>query len=114
VHCASWIDAVLERKHQSVVGSGRGPPLRQLARRSRDLGDLGAEEEEEKEGREMFLNNRYERQQPTSAPTPQCRGSRLSLNHGARTLEFFVSKEDERNLYSTILKSFERMNMFFL
>jgi hypothetical protein len=77
VHCASWIDAVLERKHQSVVGSGRGPPLRQLARRSRDLGDLGAEEEEEKEGREMFLNNRYERQQPTSAPTPQGRASRL-------------------------------------
>jgi hypothetical protein len=111
VHCASWIDAVLERKHQRVVASGRGPPLRQLARGSCDLGDLGAEEEEEWE---IFLNNRYERQQPTSAPTPQCRGSRLSLNHGARTLEFFVSKEDERNLYSTILKSFERMNMFFL
>jgi len=29
-------------------------------------------------------------------------------------LEFFVSKEDEWNFYSTILKSFERMNMFFL
>ncbi len=56
MHCVTWIDAVLEHKHQSVVGSGRGPPVRQLARRSRDLGDLGAEEEEE--GWEMFLNNR--------------------------------------------------------
>jgi hypothetical protein len=48
---------MLEHKHQSVVGNGRGPPVRQLARRSRDLGDLGAEEEEE-EGWEMFLKNR--------------------------------------------------------
>jgi len=37
VRCASWIDAVWERKHQTVAGSGRGSPLRQLARRSRDL-----------------------------------------------------------------------------
>ncbi|CAM6022057.1 unnamed protein product [Sphagnum balticum] len=37
VHCVSWIDAVWERKHQTVAGSGRGSPLRQLARRSRDL-----------------------------------------------------------------------------
>jgi hypothetical protein len=59
VHCASWIDAVLGRKHQRVVGSGRGLHLRQLARRSRDLGDLGAKEEEEWE---TFLNNRYQRQ----------------------------------------------------
>jgi hypothetical protein len=34
---ASWIDAVCERKHQIVAGSGRGSPLRQLARRSRNL-----------------------------------------------------------------------------
>ncbi|CAM6019529.1 unnamed protein product [Sphagnum balticum] len=37
VHCASCIDAVWERKHQTVAGSGRGSPLRQLARRSCDL-----------------------------------------------------------------------------
>jgi hypothetical protein len=75
VHCASWIDVVLEHKYQRVVGSGRGPPLRQLARRSRNLGDLCAEEE--KEEWEMFLNDRYERQQATPAPTPQGRASRV-------------------------------------
>jgi hypothetical protein len=48
LHCASWIDAVWEHKHQRVpTGSGRRSrrsSLRQLARRSRDLGDLGAAE----------------------------------------------------------------------
>ncbi|CAM6018883.1 unnamed protein product [Sphagnum balticum] len=66
---------VLERKHQRVVSSGRGPPLLQLARWSHDLGDPGAQEEEEEW--EMLLNNRYERQKPTSAPMPQGRASRL-------------------------------------
>jgi hypothetical protein len=37
VHCASWIDAVWDRKHQTVEGSGRRSLLRQLARWSRDL-----------------------------------------------------------------------------
>jgi hypothetical protein len=31
MHCASWIDAVWERKHQTVAGRGRDSPLRQLA-----------------------------------------------------------------------------------
>jgi hypothetical protein len=34
---ASWIDAVCERKHRTFASSGRGSPLRQLARWSHDL-----------------------------------------------------------------------------
>jgi hypothetical protein len=49
VHCASWIDAVWERKHQTVAGSGRGSALRQLARGSRDL--TLVQQQKKKDGR---------------------------------------------------------------
>jgi hypothetical protein len=38
---ASWIDAVCERKHRTVASSGRGSPLRQLARWSHDFTNQG-------------------------------------------------------------------------
>jgi hypothetical protein len=72
----------LERKHQRVVSSGHGPPLRQLARRSRDLGDPGAEEEEEwemapKQSKANFSSNAtMQGQQTTRAAERRCEKAR--------------------------------------